>query len=706
MRMEFCENGIYLVLEKNEQDGTLRFLHFGAEPFTESDIENGTQEGFRLVEVNLSGYNRPYERQGNKYIVTAPGYKMQYLSHSDTRNETGRKLEFVSFDEETGIRVTTHMQFFDGLTVLQTWNVVENTGNGSQTLDIISTFNYTGIEKEGIRPWQEKMELRIPFNGWQQELNWRTFSLPQLGLSQTFPEQPKMHSSQTIRISNVGHWSTKQYLPMGYLENKERGTSLFWQIEHNGSWNWEISDQNGHLYLTLCGPTEVDSHWSRDLKPGESFESVHAAVGVSAAGFDDAMGQLTQYRRRIRRKNVDNDRMPVIFNDYMNCLWGDPTAEKEFPLIDAAAETGCEYFVIDCGWYSAGPWWDNVGEWQESRERFPGGLKEVTDYIRAKGMVPGVWLELEVMGICCEKAKRVPDEWFFLRHGRRVYDRSRFQLDFRNPEVLAHADEVIDRLVQEYGVGYIKMDYNIEPGIGTEYRADSPGDGLLQHERAYLAWLDRVFARHPELVIENCGSGGLRMDYAMLQRYSIQSTSDQENYLNYASISANAPTGLTPEQAAVWSYPLREGSREEVVFNMVNAILLRVHQSGHLAQISPERRQLVKEGLDYYKTIRGDLRQALPFWPLGLSHFEDEWTCLGLRNGNRLYLGVWRREGQNPSRELKLPGAAGKRARVRCGYPSYEGCEYRYAPGTGSLSVKLEQNTARLFEVELEDEAK
>ena len=703
MRWDFNENGIYLTLEKNEEDGTLRLLHFGAEPFKESDILSGTKEGFRLVEVNVPGYDRPYERMGNKYIVTAPGYKMQFVSHNDSRNENGRLLEFVSFDEETGIRVTTHMQFFDGVSVMQIWNTAENAGTKPQTLDMISTFTYTGVEKEGISPWQEKMELRIPFNGWQQELNWRTFTLPELGLSQSMADKRKMRSSRTIRISNVGHWSTKLYLPMGYLENKERGTSLFWQIEHNGSWNWEISDQNGHLYVTLCGPTEVDSHWSKTLQPGETFETVPAAVGVSAKGFDDSMGQMTLYRRKIRRKNADNEKMPIIFNDYMNCLWGDPTTEKEFPLIDAAAETGCEYFVIDCGWYSPGYWWDNVGEWQECRERFPNGLKEVTDYIRQKGMIPGVWLELEVMGICCEKAKRVPDEWFFIRHGRRVYDRSRFQLDFRNPEVIAHANEVIDRLVKEYGVGYIKMDYNIEPGIGTEYKADSFGDGLLQHERAYLQWLDSVFDRHPDLVIENCSSGGLRMDYAMLKRYSIQSTSDQENYLNYASISANAPTGLTPEQAAVWSYPLMEGTTEEVVFNMVNAILLRVHQSGHLAQISPERRALVKEGLEYYKTIRADLREALPFWPIGLSHFEDEWSCLGLRKDNRIYMGVWRREGEHSTQELKIPGALGKKASVRCAYPAYEGCGYSYAPETGALTVHMDRNTARLFEITLEE---
>lgn len=80
------------------------------------------------------------------------------------------------------------------------------------------------------------------------------------------------------------------------------------------------------------------------------------------------------------------------------------------------------------------------------------------------------------MGIRCDLAKKLPDDWFFVRHGKRVYDRSRFQLDYRNPAVRAHMDEVVDRLVSEYGVGYIKTDYNIEPGIGTELSADSVGE--------------------------------------------------------------------------------------------------------------------------------------------------------------------------------------------------------------------------------------
>ena len=52
-------------------------------------------------------------------------------------------------------------------------------------------------------------------------------------------------------------------------------------------------------------------------------------------------------------------------------------------------------------------------------------------------------------------------------------------------------------MVREYGVGYIKMDYNIEPGIGTELYAESVGQGMMEHEKTYLNWLDEIFALYP-----------------------------------------------------------------------------------------------------------------------------------------------------------------------------------------------------------------
>ncbi|MDE8719183.1 alpha-galactosidase, partial [[Eubacterium] siraeum] len=88
------------------------------------------------------------------------------------------------------------------------------------------------------------------------------------------------HCGKAINVTNVGNWSTNENLPMGYIQNTETGNGLFWQIEHNGSWHWEISDQRGHFYLALCGPNEQQSHWFKNLAPGESFTSVPVAVGV------------------------------------------------------------------------------------------------------------------------------------------------------------------------------------------------------------------------------------------------------------------------------------------------------------------------------------------------------------------------------------------------------------------------------------------
>ncbi len=692
-----------------QENGEIKLLHFSSVPFCEESVDPGrVPERFQFIGMNLSGIDRPYERHGNSYAVTAPGYRMKYISHEDKRNGKGRYIVFHTADEITQMHVFSHLQFYDGLSVVRIWHKAENRGKDKQTLEYIANFNYEGIEKEGDLPRDEKMKLYLPHNSWQRELNWKCYTFAELGLRQVQPDKVQ-RSSNLVRVSNTGNWSAKEYLPMGYVENTQAQTGLFWQIEHNGSWHWEIGEQNGHLYLALGGPNEIYSHWFKELEPGDSFETVKAAVGVTAEGFDDAMGTLTRYRRRIRRKNTDNEKLPVIFNDYMNCLWGSPIAEKEYPMIRAAADAGCEYYCIDAGWYADGDWWDSVGEWKVSEIRFPEGLKKVTDYIQSCGMVPGLWLEPEVMGIHCRLASQVPDDWFFMRHGKRVYDRSRFQLDYRNPEVIDYITGIVDTLVKEYGIGYIKTDYNIEPGIGTETYADSFGEGMLGHERAYLAWLDSLWEKYPELVIENCSSGGLRMDYAMLSRCSIQSTSDQDDYINYSVIAANAPAGVTPEQAAVWAYPMNheeevpeEELKEETIFNMVNAMLLRIHQSGHLASLDEGRKGLVKEGIRVYKTIRNDVKDMVPFWPLGLADYEDVWVSLGLKSETKAYLAVWKRMDGPGKIELTVQEACGQgqKVNVHCIYPAKEETVYEYDSVRQILKIKTDKKRmGRLFEI-------
>lgn len=689
MRLQIEENGLYLEFELEENHPVL-LLHMGTEPMSQ-EPEKDKKFLYTMFEIQATGESR-LEHFGLGHSGTLPGNRMNYVGYTDEINEKGRIIEIHTRDSMTGLCSRMSYQFYSGIPIVRCRQILKNEGDSEIGLEAVSSYVQTGVGSEA----EEDINLLIPHNSWQEELQWKETPVNQLGHHII---SDAGISSKRIQICNIGSWSSGEYLPMACLRNLSRNTMQFWQIEHNGAWNWELQERDGKLALVVNGPDEVNHHWWKNLKPGEKFETVPVAVGCVKGGVDEAFSALTKYRRRIRRKNLDNEKLPVIFNDYMNCLWADPTTEKELPIIDAAAAIGCEYYCIDAGWYTDENWWYKVGEWQPSDTRFPNGLKEVTDYIRKKGMIPGIWLEIEVMGTQCSMVKQADPSWFFQRHGKLAVDRDRYQLDFRNQEVRVYTRSVVERLIREYGIGYFKIDYNINAGIGTEYHADSPGDGLLEHNRAYLNWLDEIFAAHPGLVIENCSSGGMRMDYAMLSRYSIQSTSDQTNYLKYASIAANAPSALTPEQAAIWSYPLSDSTREQTIFNCVNSCLLRIHQSGHMGVLAADRKKIVKEELNYYKKIRKDICHALPFWPLGLAKDGDDWMCLGLDCGEKRYLAVWRlKEGKVCS--LPLTGWKGQNPEVKVTFPANdEQCRVNWKSEEGILEVMLPQKgMARILE--------
>lgn len=659
-----------------------------------------------LVEVHLAGDDTP-KRHYTCHGATLAGSELRYVSHE--LNEERLVVALAS----ARLAVKLHLKLVPG-GMIESFVEVTNISANQQTLEYVSSLALPHIDACSFAPWDSYLFLNVPDNSWCAEAQWQRLTLAQAGLHRCY-EMPLKHSpaltdpkfrqqsyhpftSGRVSFLNGSGESSEHHAPLAMIEDIINQQSLFFQINHSGSWHYEINDMRGHLNLLVSGPTALESQWWKHLAPQESFTSVTVAFGLCPGDKFAALSRLTQYRRSIMRPCADNEQLPVIFNDYMNCLMGEPDEQVLVSLIDRARDIGAEYFCIDCGWYADGYWWDSVGQWLPSSRRFPRGITKTIDYIRKQGMIPGLWLEIESMGVNCPLAQKWPDECFLMRHGKRVISEQRYHLDFRHELVLAHADSVVRRLVEEYGVGYIKMDYNICSGPGTEVNADSFGDGLLQHERAYLKWLDSIFARYPDLVIENCGSGGMRMDYAMLQRHSIQSVSDQTDYQIMTAIACNAASIVTPEQAAIWSYPLANATKEEVVTNMINAMLLRVHQSGAIEQLDEERLSLVKEGLRCYKAIRTDIKNALPFWPLGLAAIGDAFMSFGVKTSQRLYLAVFKGQATTDVVALPLPSKVSK-AKVL--YPSFAHEPYSLSADGSQLNVFLPENyTARLFVLE------
>jgi alpha-galactosidase len=248
---------------------------------------------------------------------------------------------------------------------------------------------------------------------------------------------------------------------------------------------------------------------------------------------------------------------------------------------------------------------------------------------------------------------------------------------------------VIDYVVGDLGAGYLKLDYNINGGPGTDIGGVSAGAGLLAHNRAHLDWLDGVLDRHPGLTIENCGSGGLRADYAMLSRLQLQSTSDQQDFLRYAAVAAAAPAAIAPEQAAAWAYPQPDFSDEEIAFTMCSALLGRVHLSGYIDRMSEPQRQLVADAVGVYRRIRTDLATAVPFWPLSLPGWADSWLALGMRTPSAAYLAVWHRDDDLAEAVLPVRHMRGRRAVPEILYPQAGRATAGWSAGPGELSVAL-----------------
>ena len=646
----------------------------------------------------------------NKLTHTVIGRELRYSRHQTDVIGHRNELKIVLEDEDRDLEVTVRYSVDDRAPMVQTDVTVTNMGLEPVLLDSVtswsSTFGLPADAAESAEPDLGDWDLLEGRFDWLAEGRWHRKPVRDL-IPAIGQELTEVDPRQSHQVVSTGTWSTGTNVPLAILESEKQQLAWLFQIEHNGAWRWDVQDNTSDGCVALSGPTNENHSWSEELHLGEAFTTVPASFTV-AHDFDGVVANVTDYRREVRSPHRDNAEPSVVFNDYMNTIYGDPTTEKELPLIEAAGKTGIGIFVIDCGWYDdTGNWWPSVGEWMPSKTRFPGkkGIVEVIDAIKDAGMIPGIWIEPEVIGVKSPMAEKLPDSAFFQRHGKRVVEQERYLLDLRDPAARKHLDSVIDRLVSEYGIGYFKFDYNVSPGAGTDYDADAPGAGLLGHNRAYSDWIDGLRERYPDVILENCSSGGMREDFAQTSRFQVQSTSDQQDFRLYPVIAAAAPMMVLPEQAASWAYPQSDMGAEETAFNINTTFLGRFFLSGYLNRMNASQLAWVQEGVDAYKKhVQPVIGKSKPFWPMGLPGWTDKTLALGLDAGDRALITVWSRDSEGGELRLHLDRWQGRDGEAAAVYPveGYEQWPVRWDKASGELAVTVPAEggyISRTFEV-------
>lgn len=624
------------------------------------DFCNGTELGF--LEIQLTGENRP-SHMGIKLFASSEEASLRYVAHS----LRDRCLEIVQENER--LRVKTMFEQTAGARAIGVVTEVENRTGEPIELEEISTLVIRGIGARNVPT--ERLQLTRFSQSTYVECQPMRATFPQLGLSR-YPHQPPAQGK--LAVGNIGSWSTKEYLPQAILTDTQTGHAMMFQIESNASWYYEISDCQSQYDLWMGGATRSFGDWCKPLAPGARYRTRRVALAFGDSE-ETAIGAMTAYRRQGCGLMQADASLPVIFNEYMYLSWDSPDEARVRRIAPLAKHAGAEYYVIDCGWHDevdGSKIYPYVGEWRESHARFPHGVRATTDYLRSIGLKPGLWIEPEIVGVKCERMLAYYDDDCFLsRHGKRIATFNRYFLDYRHPKVRKTMTETIRRMVEDYGAEYIKFDYNQDLGVGADRDAVSAGEGLEASANAFLEWVSELRVRFPNVILEGCASGGMRMDPLSLSHFSLVSTSDQTDYLRYPYIAGNILSAVLPEQAAVWSYPVggleKQGVDDDrVVLNMINSLLGRMHLASDLEALTPRQMQLVQEGIAYYKTLSEIKHTALPYFPLGLTSIGAPLVAAGLQSGMHRYLAVWCLDG-NGEAEFSA-GAPVLKARIA--YPS------------------------------------
>ena len=607
-------------------------------------------QGGVFSEIQIIGENKN-THMGVKMVNSSEGNRLYYFSHTQTDN----RLEIVQ--RSSFVEVKTTFTAYVGTSSVGIFTEVKNVSNQEIVLEEVSSFVAPIFGENGVEN-SKNLQFYKFIQSHHAECQPRKRSFYDYGL-----HRGNIESQKRIAFANIGSWSTKEELPQGIIENTQTNDFLMFQIESNSSWYYEIGDINGEYYLYLGGANLPFGGWSKALRPNETYRTP-CVVLTFGNSLNEVLGEMTKYRREIAGKSTFDVHLPTIFNEYMHLSWDSPTAEQTSKIAPIVAKTGIEYYVIDCGWHNEEPGnevYPYVGQWKESRARFPDGVRKTTDFIRSLGMKAGLWIEPEIIGIKCqEMLDYYDDSCFMQRNGRKIAVMNRYFLDYRNKKVREYMSETIRRMVEDYGADYIKCDYNEDCGVGTDYASFCAGEGLEACAKAFYSWIKEMTEKYPQVVFEGCSSGGMRMDYKTLSAFSLVSTSDQTDYLKYPYIAGNILSAVIPEQAAVWSYPVGVGeigfplskeydekwvgeniSDDRIVMNMVNSFLGRMHLASHLELLNEKQLALVTEGVEYYKSLTEAKKKAVPYFPLGFTGFDAEHIVAGFKTEEKIYLAVW-----------------------------------------------------------------
>lgn len=527
------------------------------------------------------------------------GLRLVYESHTIDNDH----LTVVAKDAAYAVTVELHYRGWADLPLLSKWLVIRNGEDG--TLE---------LEQMKSAAWQ------LPL-GWDYRLthltgNWGCeYTKNQLMLTQ----------ARTVLQNNRITCAAAQQIPFFALDQdgaatEESGHVFFGVLHWSGNFDITVERQFGKLVTVTGGVNGFDTKYP--LKPGESFETPLFTAGFSNRGFERMSEvfydwQFDHLMPRGKKTDKAHAERPVIYNSWYPYEF-DVREDNCLALIEKCAPLGVELFVIDDGWMpkrindKAG-----LGNWVADPERFPHGLQAISKACHDKGMLFGLWVEPEMVNPDSDLYRAHPD-WVIHDPTRpRILQRNQLVLNLARDEIRDWAIAWLDDLIDTCQLDYLKWDMNryVTENGWPDAPYDEQQSLSVRYTKNLLAIWQHLNEKHPDVLFENCASGGGRSDFGMVPYADRINRSDNADPVDvmvlhegfsmlFVTKTAGGAGNIAPARHHIHNRPTP--LRFRIHWGMTGSMSIGIN----LLTASQEELDELKKGIAEFKRLRGDLQDA------------------------------------------------------------------------------------------------
>lgn len=404
-----------------------------------------------------------------------------------------------------------------------------------------------------------------------------------------------------------GHAQTPALILCDHEASEGAGEALAFQLMYSGNFQTFVQKSQINEVRVAIGIEDENFIW--ELASNESFETPVALITYSHQGLtgvsQESQAFVTDY---IISKQFAHEERPILLNNW-EATYFDFEKEKLLELAEDAKQVGAELFVLDDGWFG-NRFDDNraLGDWFVNEEKLGGPLQDLIEKVHAKGLKFGLWFEPEMISVDSDLYRKHPDWAIQVPNYGHTYSRNQLVLNLANPDVVAYLKDVLDKILTDNAIDYVKWDYNrnmTNIGNGANYL-----ESQMQSHQYMLGLYDLVeflTSKHENILFESCSGGGGRNDLGMMRYFPQVWASDNtdaiarlpiqygSSYL-YPTISMGAHVSAVPNHQMGRTTPLE--TRGDV------AMMGNLGYELDLTSLTQEEKDVIAGQIAHYKDIR------------------------------------------------------------------------------------------------------